>query len=438
MRISENKRYIVGDDGRPFFYMADTAWRLFYCADRDMAERYMQKRKAQGFTVFMPVILSEVFGSESETNPYGQYALIDWDPTRPNEEFFRHVDWIVMRARELGLTVGILPAWGEFVGELLYGRGPKCFTEENAFAYGEFLGKRYRKCPNIIWVLGGDRNPTSSELVSVWRSMAAGIRKGDGGSHLITYHPAPRDELDCFSSADWLADEDWIDFNMLQTGTRIDRDNYRLIRRDYLRTGTQAKPVLDGECRYEHSHEHFYTKPPTGRRIDAHQVRKAMYNSMLSGAAGHTYGCRCVWNFYISGEEKTRDTDMDWRQALDLPGAWQIQYMRELLYEKYPFYDLIPDHEERVIAYGQGHGGTYIPAAVHKEGTCLLAYVPEPIAFGVDLRVLRGPARLTWYDVRTGEMIPYSEELLTGTQYISPLERPNAPDYVLIAEVASK
>lgn len=96
-------------------------------------------------------------------------------------------------------------------------------------------------------------------------------------------------------------DEEWIDFNMLQTGTRIDRANYRYVRRDYERTGRQAKPVLDGECRYEYSHEYFWTRPPSGRRIGAHQVRKALYNAMLSGAAGHTYGCRCVWNFYRDG-----------------------------------------------------------------------------------------------------------------------------------------
>jgi len=30
MHISENRRYLVSDDGIPFFYLADTAWALFY------------------------------------------------------------------------------------------------------------------------------------------------------------------------------------------------------------------------------------------------------------------------------------------------------------------------------------------------------------------------------------------------------------------------
>ncbi len=434
MRVSENRRYLVDASGKPFFYLADTAWRLLYCTDHAMADRYLRKRRDQGFSVFMTVLLSEVFGSESETNWFGHYALVDWDPSRPNEAFFEYVDWVVRRAGELGLVVGILPTWGEFVGPLLHGRGPQCFTVDNAFAYGRFLGERYRDAPNVLWVLGGDRNPTEEPLVAIWRSMAAGIRAGDGSRHLMTYHPAPRDDLDRFSSADWLPDEDWIDFNMLQTGTRIDRANYRYIRRDYERTGRQAKPVLDGECRYEYSHERFWTRPPSGRRIGAHQVRKALYNALLSGAAGHTYGCRCVWNFYHVGTEKTRDTDLDWRQALDLEGAWQLRHARTL-FERYPWFRIVPDFNGSVVVFGQGDGGTYIPAAIADDRSFFLAYLPEPMPFQVNLDVLNAPARLAWFDVRTGATRTISDLPLSGTLSITPIEDGGDGDYVLIAEV---
>lgn len=455
MRISDNQRYILDDHGNPFFYMADTTWRFFYDTTHEMAERYMQKRKEQGFTLFMPVLLSEVNPDENDENQFGQLALIDWDPTRPNERFFEYVDWTIRRAREIGLIVGILPTWGEFVGPIRAAKGPVCFNVENAFAYGEFLGKRYRDDPNIIWIVGGDRvpseeahvkdrsllddpgyNPISERYVEIWRSMANGLRKGDEGRHLITFHPAPVPELDQFSCSYWLPNEPWLDFYMLQTGTKIDRPNYLYIRRDYEKTGDQRKPTLDGECRYEYSHEHFnqfpQANPSWGRRISAHQVRKAMYNAMLSGAAGHTYGCRCVWNFYHEGTLKTRDTDLDWRKALDLPGAWQVRHMRALL-ERYPFYRLIPDFADRVVVYGQGADGTYMPAAVSEDGDFALVYVPEPQPFKVDLGVLSGPAKLKWYDVRDGSYRTICEEGLTGVQTIYPIEE-GEPDYVLVME----
>ena len=54
---------------------------------------------------------------------------------------------------------------------------------------GKFLGERYKNHPNIIWILGGDR-PIEIEIQrQTICAMAEGIREGDGGSHLITFHP---------------------------------------------------------------------------------------------------------------------------------------------------------------------------------------------------------------------------------------------------------
>lgn len=437
MRISENRHYLLDDREQPFFYLADTAWRLFYCATREEAERYLRKRKEQGFTVFMPLILSEVVAGESDANRYGHMALHDWNPSTPNEAFFRHVDYVLQAAQALGMVAALLPTWGEFVGPLKYGKGPQCFTEANAFDYGLFLGDRYRDLPGLIWVLGGDRNPEEPALVAIWRRMAEGLRQGDGGRHLITYHPAPRPDIDRFSSADWLADAQWLDFNMLQTGTTIDRANHVYVLRDYERTGSQAKPTLDGECRYEHSHEYFNQFPvpnaPYGRRIDDHQVRKAAYNAMLSGAAGHTYGCRCVWNFYRPQEgPKTRDTDLDWRVAMDLPGAWQMGLLRGL-FERYPFYRLRPDTQGRFIVGGNGTGGTYIPAALSDAGDFALAYIPEAMPFSIDTQLLGGAVRMLWYDVRTGAYVTHYEGAPCGVMYVVPFDERQA-DHVFIME----
>ena len=33
LKVSENHRYLVTDDGRPFFWLGDTAWELFHRLD---------------------------------------------------------------------------------------------------------------------------------------------------------------------------------------------------------------------------------------------------------------------------------------------------------------------------------------------------------------------------------------------------------------------
>src|SRR5262249_52747262 len=156
---------------------------------REDADRYLQDRAAKRFTVIQAVVLAEFDGLQ-EPNAYGHVPLHDNNPGQPNEDYFKHVDSIVDRAESLGLFIGMLPTWGDKVGpKLKWGVGPEIFSQTSAAAYGEFLGKRYKDKP-IIWILGGDRAPDNPDRFAIWRAMAQGLRKGDGGAHLITYHPS--------------------------------------------------------------------------------------------------------------------------------------------------------------------------------------------------------------------------------------------------------
>ena len=48
-RISDNGRYLVDKDGKPFFYMGDTAWELFHRLSREEADHYLEDRAEKGF-----------------------------------------------------------------------------------------------------------------------------------------------------------------------------------------------------------------------------------------------------------------------------------------------------------------------------------------------------------------------------------------------------
>src|SRR5215212_8624893 len=102
LKVSDNRRFLVHDDGSPFFYLGDTAWELFHRLDREEAERYLKDRAAKGFTVIQAVVLAELDGLH-DPNPYGHTPLIGDDPTKPDEDYFAHVDWIVAKAEDLGL-----------------------------------------------------------------------------------------------------------------------------------------------------------------------------------------------------------------------------------------------------------------------------------------------------------------------------------------------
>ena len=71
----------------------------------------------------------------------------------------------------------------------MWGKGPAIFNKENAYEYGKWLGKRYRNYANIIWVLGGDRPLLTSKHFDIINAMAAGLKEGDQGKHLMTFIP---------------------------------------------------------------------------------------------------------------------------------------------------------------------------------------------------------------------------------------------------------
>jgi len=44
LKVSDNRRFLVREDGSPFFYLGDTAWELFHRLNREDADRYLKNR----------------------------------------------------------------------------------------------------------------------------------------------------------------------------------------------------------------------------------------------------------------------------------------------------------------------------------------------------------------------------------------------------------
>lgn len=386
-KVSENRRFLVHDDGRPFFYLGDTAWAVIQRLDRDETDEYLRDRADKGFTVIQTVIVSE-FEGLTAPNRAGEVPFVGGDPTRPNEAFFRHVDYFVERAGARGLHVGLLPTWGDKVGPTRWGAGPAVFTPENAEGYGEFLGRRYRDAP-IIWIVGGDRDPLVAKHFATWRALATGLDCGDGGRHLMTFHPQGRS-----SSSRAFHGDDWLDFNMNQSGHRHrDFPNHEMIEHDYCLLPT--KPTLDGEPCYE---DHPVVEAE-GYFSDI-ESRRAAYWALFAGAFGHTYGANGVFQSWRPGMEDRFGVRRPWREALALPGAGQLRHARALL-ESRPFLDRIPD--QGLLVGDAGEGAEHRRATRASDGSYALIYSPTGTPFVVDLGKLSGERMVGhWYDPRDG------------------------------------
>ena len=157
--LSSNRRFIVNEEGYPFFWLGDTAWELFHRLDRKEAKLYFVNRQLKRFNVVQAVILAELDGLNTP-NAYGERQLHDNDPEKPNEAYFHLIDEYLTLAANHEIYVALLPTWGDKVMQL-WGVGPVIFSDRSAFSFGKFLGERYKDRSNLIWVLGGDRPAAS-------------------------------------------------------------------------------------------------------------------------------------------------------------------------------------------------------------------------------------------------------------------------------------
>jgi Protein of unknown function (DUF4038)/Putative collagen-binding domain of a collagenase len=398
--VSENRRFLVRTDGSPFSWFGDTAWELFHRLTREEAAYYLEKRTEQGFTLVQAVALAEFEGIR-EPNAYGDSALVGEDPTKLNEAYFRHVDWIVGKANGLGLVVGMLPTWGDKVGKT-HGDGPQIFTRENARAFGEILGRRYRHA-DLVWIIGGDRFVDDDDKRQIWRSLAEGLRVGDAGTHLVTFHPRGGDDVESTSSHAFPNTDPLLDFNMRQNGHGDRTKTWQRIAGDYARE--PVKPVLDGEPLYE-DHPIGFDAANQGYS-NAHDIRRFLYLELFAGAFGHTYGHHAVWQFHARERGQGINRPLGyWREALESPGAWQVRHARALL-ESRPFLSRIPDQglvvSSSVPDAVPGAGARRIQATRDVEGRYGMVYSASSRRYVVCADLLRaGSLHFWWFDPRDG------------------------------------
>jgi hypothetical protein len=422
LKISADHRFLIWDDGRPFFWLADTGWELFHRLSLEEADRYLENRRQKGFNVIQAVALAEMEGLNTP-NAQGVRPLKDNDPLQPDEAYFSHVDQVIRLAGEKGIIIGLLPTWGDKLELLAHGKGPVIFNPQNALKYGEWIGRRYRDVWNVIWINGGDRSGGGANT-PIWNALAEGIRRQDP-NHLMTFHPLGGGGG--HSSSEWFHAAPWLDFNLAQSGhERRDLPNYEVVTRDYNLLPT--KPCLDGEPRYEDHAVNW--KPQELGYFDDYDVRQAAYWAVFAGACGHTYGCHAIWQFFGPGREPINFPRRPWTEAMDLPGAFQAGHLRRLI-ESRPTPGRVPDQSlvadaraggEHIRAMrGDGYAFIYLPAG----GEVALS---RPEVIGHDLRAW-------WFDPRTGQAAGRAE---TGGPRFQAPSSGRGNDWVLVLDDARR
>ncbi len=442
LTVSANQRFLMHENGTPFFWQGETGWLLPERLDRAEAEWYLQRCREEGYNVVQVQVIDgvpayNIYGQKSNVDGWNMEAFTTGKAGKSalsgTYTYWDHLDYIVSLAEQNGIYIGMVCIWGGLVkdGKL---------SEADARKYGAFLANRYKDKPNIIWFMGGDIQGDIKP--EVWNALATSIKAIDK-NHLMTYHPRGR-----YSSAKWWSKAAWIDFHTFQSGHR--RYGQRMGNKDYpIPDNTEEdswmyvdstwvnkpiKPVLDAEPSYEDIPMGLHDKSEP--HWQAWDVRRYAYWSVFAGSCGHTYGHNAIMQMLKPGYPTSYGDAGDvkaWYQALNDPGFMQMKYLRQLMLT-FPYFERVPD--QSIIV----ENGTQYDRLIATRGTdYLLVYNYTSREMKLDLRTISGAKKNVWWmDAATGGLRylgEYDSKVLTFRMHKLSF---GVEDGVLIAVDASK
>jgi hypothetical protein len=412
--VGPTGRYLVDLDNVPVFINGESAWLLSF-QTREIADQYLADRQSKGVNhVLVSLIPPPVDGA---ANSYGEAPFTGLPFATPNEDYFANIDYILNAAAGRGINVLLAPVY------LGYQCGSEgwCQQMQNAStadiqSFATYVGTRYKYYDNIIWVMGGDADPSpvrAKEQAFVDALMAA------DNHHLITVHNG-RGQM---GISTWPG-VSWIDLNSTYT--------------DHLQTPVQAqqaynvspsKPFFQIEGWYENEHG-----------MNAQQLRSQNYWTNLSGGSGHVFGNCPLWKLgTTSSPGGSCPGASAWPNWLNSAGSMGMMHAKNLFTSK-AWTDLVPDFSHTTLTAGYGSLGQadYVAAARTSNGNLLLAYTPSVKALTVDMARFTSTVTARWYDPTNGNYsnISGSPFANSGSRQFTPAgnNAAGAGDWVLVLE----
>jgi len=400
-------RYVVDQNDVPFLWSGDTAWSLIAQLTESEANLYLDDRQAKGFNVVLVNLLEHRFATRAPANIAGDPPFVQQPFASPNETYFAHADNVIRAAEARGITVLLAPLYlGWHCGGEGWCSEVAHATEAEMYAWGRYVGARYRDFDNLVWLIGGDADPTP--VRSKVLAMVRGIREVDA-RHLITAHNDVTTGRSRWRDQDWLAIDNVYSYN--NALFEDDRAVY---------AAAPAMPYFLIESKYEHEFG-----------VSAQHLRAQAYWTLLSGGMGHIFGNCPIWHF---GAAPNWCGTSDWKANLSDRGSIGMMHLTELFRSR-PWHTLVPDFGSKVITNGQLSGAEHAAAARTADGGTVIAYLPSPRPITIDMTQVSGThATAWWYSPAFGTAEKLGTYLTSGSRTFSP---PNG-DSVLVIDDQSR
>ncbi|MGA7340702.1 MAG: DUF4038 domain-containing protein [Terracidiphilus sp.] len=406
LKLSPNRRYLVDRNDKPFLIVGDSPQGLIGRLSETEADAYFADRQAHGFNTagWIDVACAGRDFPDNKTGstpdgilPFtgfvsGGTDYTHYDLSKPNETYFVRLDHVVELAAKHSILVFIDPM--ETIGWLPTLRNNGLAA---SYAYGQYLGRRYKNFNNVAWISGNDFNnwrvPSDDALAL---AVAKGIQSVDPDQLQSV-------EINVFTSSS-LDDQSWASIISLN-GTYTYSATYIQMLHSYNQT-----PVMPAYLLEAHYDLEQVGVPTDYGTPDV--LRRQEYWTMLSGGVGQFYGNRYTWSLTPG-----------WVSYIDTLGVTQLTIWKGF-FLSLPWQDLVPDQEHMVLRAGYGTFGSaevefdrndltakmkprvsqsdYATAARTPDGAFIVAYMPTARAITVNMASLKSPAKAKWFDPTNG------------------------------------
>jgi hypothetical protein len=435
LKVSANRRYLIDQNNTPFLIVGDVPQSMVSLVSPADAESYFDDRRAHGFNaMWMDVLVAGPYyyyspddGSTYDgIRPFTAYVpggidTAHYDLAKPNKAYFARVDRMLTLAANHGMVVFLDPIeTGQWLPTLRNnGAGA-------AYAYGRYLGSRYKHFNNIVWLSGNDfqtwKNPTDDALV---QAVAKGIGSTDPGS-LQTV------ELN-YQTSSSLDDPTWASIVSVNS-TYTYSPTYLQMGHSYDQRPIMPTYLVEGH--YELAGMDLGHPMDFGTPL---VLRRQEYWTMLSGGKGQLYG-NVYTCYFMPG----------WKYYIDTAGVTQMEIWHKF-FSSLPWQDLVPDQDHAVVTAGFGSPGSlqtrvsksdFCTASKTPDGSFVVAYMPTARKITVNMANLKGPASAKWFDptIGTYTTIPGGPFANKGTRQFTPhgKNHDGDSDWVLLLKASAR
>jgi hypothetical protein len=184
LKVAPTGRYLIDQNGKPFLIAGESPQALMVNVSTADAQMFFSNRRSHGFNaVWINLLCRKGTGGRADGSTYDgikPFKTAD-DLSTPNEEYFARCDRMIELAAADNLLVILDPCETIDHLEPMVANGP-----EKCRAFGQYLGDRYSKFDNILWMSGNDFQSWKDEKHdAVVLAVAQGIKEKDS-KHLHT------------------------------------------------------------------------------------------------------------------------------------------------------------------------------------------------------------------------------------------------------------